>query len=384
MNRLTGNQITEFLTEHPFSTTQQIKSTGIIKNHTFLKKHINSLEKQKKIKHLEFFNRYYVNSLPEQFVMLGRIYECAEKISLQLKKNQNLRQGSFYREFNRAYKKYDIYTGTKVSKAKRVVEDLSEKTDNIKKSNERCLLKWFLLYQQKAIIWELEFRKLKQSPFATVDDQKLIHSMYVPMWFFEDFLKNYDPKNSKYILDISYETLEKSLDQMYSDDLLYFKSIKSNKVSFSKKILCYTDYLLNDCKKDASEFCHIMKKLSVSYKKHIKKKLDKISDNEIEERFQPINKKLTSNMYPKNNKSISHMINSLHNKKGMLDVKKLLHEQRMEQNRLLCDSVDEATLDRFMLLYVIRFNVKQITRDDPAYKKMKKKMEKKHPEFVMA
>lgn len=382
MNRLAGNQITEFLTEHPFSTTQHIKSTGIIKNHTFLKNHLDSLEEQKKIKHLEFFNRYYVNSLPERFIMLGTIWECAEKIALQLKKNQNLRKGSFYRKFNGSYKKYDNYTGTKVSKAKRVIEDLSEKTDCIKEPNERCLLKWFLLCEQKAIIWELEFRKLKESPFSTVDDQKLIYSMYVPMIFFEDFLKNYDPKNSKYILDFSYKTLEKSLDKMYSDDLLYYEAIKSNKIFFSKKILCYTDYLLNDNKKDASEFCHIMKKLSASHKKYPKKKLYKTNDKE--ERFQPINKKFTSNMYPKNNKSISHMINSLHNKKGILDVKKLLHEQIIWQNRLLCDNVDEATLDRFVLLYVIRFKVKQMRRDDPAsYKKMKKKMEKTHPEFVM-
>jgi len=374
-------QVLELIKTHPFSDFQTIKKAGIIKNHHSLKELLDSLEDQNKIIYLKFISKYYVNPLSDHLVILGAMEKCADRILSQLINNQNLRQGSFYRKFNRSYKKYENYTGTKISKAKRVIEDLSEEKDSIKEPNERCLLKWLLLLEQKAIIWELEFRKLKESLFATVDDQKLIYSMYVPMIFFEDFLKNYDPKNSKYISDLSYETLEKSLDKMYSDDLEYYEAIKSNKVSFPTIILCYYDYLLSDNKKDASEFCYIMKKLSAIHKKYGKKKLDKTNDKE--ERLQPINKKTSSKMYPKNNKSITRMINSFHTKNEMLDIKKLLHEQVIWQNRLLCDNVDEATLDRFVLLYVIRFKVKRMRRDDPAYKRMKKKMEKIHSEFVM-
>jgi len=433
MNRLADDEIIESLTEHPFSTPQQIKSTRIIKNHTSLTKHLNLLEGQNRVKRLEFFNRYYVNFLPERFIIFGEIWECAEKITLQLKKNYNLRRGSFYREFKRAYKKYDSYTGTKVSKTKRVVKDLSEKTDNIKKSNERCLLKWFLLFVQKAIIWELEFRKLKQSPFATFDDQKLIYSMLAPMIFLEEFLKNYDPKNSKCILDIPYDILENSLNKMYSDDLLYYEWLNSNKDPFYIKINCYIDYLLKDNKKDAAEFFYAKKKQKDGFEERLKKKLDKKRDQQIEKRLEGLTKKLNSRMLhemekinnearksiekkyntlfakekekikkyyevkyqkkyeneisrivPNNTKSITHMIKSFHDNKGNLDLNLLLLEQRIENNRLLCHNVKTSVLNIFLYLYITRFLIRQIPKNEPDYKRLAKKIKKTIPEFVIS
>lgn len=434
MQRDADNSIIEFLAEHPFSTTQQIKSTGIIKNHTSLKKRLDSLEEQNRVKCLKFCNRYYVKSLPDRLVMLGIIGEYADKIILQLKKNQNLRQGSFYREIKRAHKKFYSCRGTKNYKARRFVNELSNRISNIKEPNERCLLKWFLSFELKAIMWELEFRKLQKLPFASVDDQKLIKSMLIPMMFFEKFLKEYDSKNSKHFLGIPCTTLKKSLDQMYSIDTSYYNALSSQKISFCTKILCYTDYLFYDSKKDASEFHHIKRKQSLSFESHIKKILDAKKENKIEERVEVVNKKLTSNMkaekkkangieakhkiqkeytvlvsqkkseiiekitakyqkkyekslsdtIPKSVKNITNMINSFHDENGILDVEELLHARRIEQNRLLYDNVDDVTLDIFVMLYVMRFKINHIPRYDADYKKMKKLIKKVLPEFVIA
>jgi len=433
MNKFADDEIIESLAEHPFSTRQQIKSMGFIKNHNSLEKRLDWLEEQNRVKRLKFFNRYYVKSLPEHLVMLGIIGEFADKTMLQLK-NQNLRQGSFYREVKRAYKKSYWCRGTKISKVKRFVKNLSDRTGNIKEPNERCLLKYFLLFELKAIIWELEFRKLQQLSFAAIDDQKLIDSMFIPMLFFEDFLNNYDPKNSKYILGTSYETLEKSLDQMYSDDISYYNLLKSQKDSLYIRIMYCSEYLLNDNKKDVSEFYHAKKKQKIGFKARIKKNVDKKRDQHIDERTRIVNNKLTLKMInekekakndkseqiiqenymalfvkekqiikesntikyqkkyekelfrttPKDTKSITHMMKSFLDRKGILDSKKILNEQRIESNRLLCDNVDDSVLNMFLILYIMRFIVNQIPRHEPDYKKIKKKIKKTLPEFVIA
>ncbi|MCH8914960.1 MAG: hypothetical protein IIA82_03850 [Thaumarchaeota archaeon] len=433
MNKFADDEIIESLNEHPFSTLQQIKSTGAIKNHTSLKKRLDSLEDQNKITHLKFISKYYVNPLSDYLVILGTIEECADRILSQLKNNQNLKQGSFYKEIKKT-SKFNNCTGTKISRAKRFVKDLSDKKGNIKEPNERYLMKYFLLFELRAIIWNLEFRKLQQLSFAANDDQKLINSMFIPLWFFENFLKNYDPKNSKYILGTSYETLEKSLDQMYFDDMSYYNLLKSQKDSLYTKIMYCSEYLLNDNKKDVSEFYHAKKKQMIGFEERIKKNLDKERDQHIEDRFEPVLTELTSKMKvekkkakndkskqviqekfevlskkkkqiikendtikyqkkfekersritPKNTKSITHMMNSFHNRKGMLDFEQLFHQQRIEYNRLFCDNVNNSVLELFLILHTIRFIVNQIPRHEPDYKKIKKVIKKTLPEFVMA
>lgn len=434
MQKNTDEKIIGFLTKHLFSSIYQIKSVGIIKNYYSLKNRLDSLEEQNLIKYVKFWDRYYASPLPDYLFMFGIIVDCADRIFELLRKNKNLRRGSFYKEVKKTFEKIQELNGTKDYKNRRFLNELSNGIENIKEINERCLLRWFLSIELKTMIWKLEFKKLQKFPFASIDDTKLIESMLCPLACFENFLIHYDPQNTKTILGTSYESLENSLNQIYNDDLSYYKLLKSNKTPLNIKIWYNIDFLLRNSKKDASEAYFFMKKQFSGYEERIRKNVYKKRDQYVEDSLEPIVSNLTAKMKvekkkakndkskkdiqkrfsaqykkerdniiqnvtpkyqkkfekecsrttPKNTKSITHMIRSLQNSKGELDYEKILDAQRIESNRLYCQYVSDSVLSLFLDLYIRRYILNQIPRHDPYYQKVARKIKKKIPEFVIS
>jgi len=355
MKRAVVKKILKFIRKHLFVSFHSIKKAGIIKNHHSLKNLLDLLVKQKKIAYIRFWKRYYVKSFSENLGGLEIIGQQADKTFLQLK-NPNLKKGSFYTKFMLAHKKYYNHPGTKNSKAKRLTWYLAKRTDNIKEQNERCLLKAFLCMEVKMMIFELELFKITHSQYVTFDKQKMIDIMNTDLIFFEILFKNYD-QDSNYILGRSYEELEEFLDQMYSDDKLYYESLKSNETPFYIIILYWIYFLLNDSKKELSIFHYAKKKQMDGFVKW---------------------------MPPKNAKTITHMFNSLCDKRGMPDLEKILQKQRIEHNRLLRYNVTNSMICFFAILWMMRHILRQIPIYDPVYKKLAKKMKKRLPEFVIS
>jgi len=179
MSRCTERSLLEFIENNPFSTINEIRFSGIIKNYSFLKKYLDTLEQKNKVKYLKYCGRYYIQPLPSNLVIIGMINEYADKIHSQLKTNQNIQQGQFYQYLQQSYKKIKKFSGTRNFKARKLPYILFSSAEKIKRQNERCLLKWVLLYVQKAIIWELEIRKLKLSNVRLWKMQKKLYQTNV-------------------------------------------------------------------------------------------------------------------------------------------------------------------------------------------------------------
>lgn len=372
MSRHIERSLLEFIENNPFSTIYEIKFSGIIKNYSFLKKYLDTLEQKNKVKYLKYCGKYYIQPLPSNLVIIGMINEYADKIHSQLKTNQNIQQGQFYQYLQQSYKKVQKFNGTKHFKARKLPDMLFSGAEKIKRQNERCLLKWFLLYVQKAIIWELEIRKLKLQ-FIHINDEKLFHSILMHMMQFDNFLQNYDPKNSKSILSVSYSNLEKVLDTKYSDDLEYYDTIKYNKNSISYKIKIFYDYLLYNDKECIKWFSR--SEIMNNKKKEI------ISESNSQHSIKC--EKLSLNSSRNNAKNTTSIINTICNKNGLPDIEKILHEDKIEHNRLLYENVDYNDPERLVRLFLIRSRINQYPRHEQIYKDMVKLLKKKLPEFVI-
>jgi len=297
--------------------------------------------------------------------------------------------------------------------------------------NDQCLRKWFIIILYKAIIWELEIIKLKESPFANnPDDDTLMQAMWFPMLEFKTFLHNYDPSNSKSILGISCENLARKLDSTYWLDQKYYKELKSNKIPLKIEIDLYLDHLLKGSNKDASRTYWSYKKKSKNYSKHLQKKLNKHKDLELDQKFAAIERKFTlkmkkekeknkgnedeiqkkyqqrtsqtkkeirkkvdvkyakkyekelSDIYPKTAKQITRIINTLEDESGKPDILEVLVRKRIENDRILFGQVNDSDIEKLARLYSIRKGI-QLLPKDSQYTKLQKIVKRKMPELVM-
>lgn len=268
------------------------------------------------------------------------IKNISELLIHTLEKNHNLSHGSFYKIFFKKYKKIKHLKKTKIVKLRKLFYTLYERRDKISKINEKCLFKCFLSFLLKGIIWELEFKKL-DTTIEHLDDKKLYHSIYEPLEFFFLFFENYDFKNSKDLLGISFLNFEKVLDKDILNDLLYYNSIQKNKTCLSTKLLfSYYSLLYND-------------------------------------------KEFISQSIQKSVKSVTSTINTLYSETGMLDLEKILSEREIEKNRILCDNVDYTTIKDLIGVHTARTGLKKIPTYDPDYKKAKRLIRKYFSEFVI-
>ena len=268
------------------------------------------------------------------------IKNISEFLIHALGKNHHLLYGSFSKIFLEEYKKIKHLKKTKIVKLRKLFYTLYERQDKISKINERCLFKCFLSFLLKGIIWELEFRKL-DTTIEHLDDKKLYHSIYEPLKFFFLFFENYDFKNSKDLLGISFSEFEKVFDKDISNDLLYYNSIKKNKTCLSTKLLFSYYSLLYDDKEFISQFIQ------------------------------------------KSVKNVTSTINTLYSETGMLDLEKILYERKLETNRILCDNVDLNEIMDLIGVNIARTELRKIPTYDPNYKKAKRVIRKFLPEFVI-
>ena len=268
------------------------------------------------------------------------IKNISELLIHALGKNHHLSHGSFSKIFLKEYKKIKHLKKTKIAKSRKLFYPLYERRDEISKINERCLFKCFLSFLLKGIIWELEFRKLG-TPIEPLDDKKLYHSIYKPLEFFFLFFENYNFKNSKNLLGISFSDFEKVLDKDISNDFSYYNLILKNKTCLSTKLLFSHYSLLYDDKEFISQYLQ------------------------------------------KSLKSITSSINTICNEKGFPDLDKILYERKIEKNRILCDNVDLNEITDLIGVYIARTGLRKIPTYDPDYKKAKRLIRKYFPEFVI-
>jgi len=418
LNQAIEEQLLEFIKTHTFPSFYDIRKAGIIKNFGSLRNALDLLVNQKKIEFIEFSNRYYVRPLPDHLLIMGIIWKKADA-TYQHAINQIPRLPSFRNEFSIAYQESYIQGRTKIIIAKRVMQNLSERTSAIEEPSERCFLKAFVCLELKLAIWINEIKKRDDSNFSIISEQKLIDAVFYPMITFEDFFRNYDPKNPNYILGDSYEKVEELLDIIYFYDRKYFKALMYQENSFFEKISYGIDYFLKGNKKDAAICHHAKKRQKNNFNSRVKEKWKKITVDEIEQKFQPINGILTERMkaekknkdqkiklqidqkysvlaskkrkeitnkitsknqnkcqkelsrcVPKNVKNITNMIKTLLDSNENLNLPKLLVDQTAQTNRLWCETVDDYLLRRFLVLYSMRNGIKQFQEMNLIIKKL--------------
>ncbi len=267
------------------------------------------------------------------------IKNISELLIYALENNYHLTDGLFYKIFSAEHEKVKTLKKTKIAKFRKLFDLLYERQGEITDINERCLFKCFLSFLLKGKIWELEFRKLSTSA-EHIGEEKLHRSVYDPLEFFFVFFDNYNPKNSKDLIGISFSNIEKVLDADISNDYLYYTLITKNKTSLDAKLcLSYYSFLYDD-----KEY------LAASMQKTVK--------------------------------SLTSMTNTLCGETGLLDLEKILHEREIEKNHILYDDVDLSVIQNLMNVFIARTDLKKIPPYEPEYKKAKRSIKRKFPNFA--
>jgi len=355
VKRAIAKRILKFLQNHPFATIQQIKKQGIIKKRKSLRNLLELLVEEKKIKCVKFCKWYYVTPIPKGFEGFEKILVQADLTFRELK-NPKIKQGQFYEQFLSTHKMYHTNKGVKTTNSRRL-DELIERSYIIKSTNERCLLKAFVCLVLKLIILKLEIEKLQKSGDHTINSERITEIMNPHLIYFELIFRNYDPCSNN-IAGISYNEIEEDLDQMYSDDSVYFKMLKSNEIPLFTKLSYAIGYLVEDDKTNVAIFHYYIYR----------------------------NKNYSGKIHPtaKNTKTVTHSINPLYDHRDIPDLKKIRQLQRIEKNRLLRYNVPDSMISLFFILSTWRYILRGIPRYDPEYKKLAKKMKKKLPEFVIS
>jgi len=355
LNWAIAKKILNFIQRHPFATIQQIKKQGIIKKSSSLRKYLLLLEEQKKIKCIKFCKWYYVTPLTKGFEGFEKVLVEADLTFRELK-NPKIKQSQFYQQFLSVHKRYYTNKGVKTTNSTRL-DELMDREHRIKKRNDRCLLKAFVCLVLKFIIIRLEIEKLQKSRNHTITSERISEIMNPHLIYFKKIFRNYDPCSNN-IEGISYNEIEEELDQMYSDDSMYFKMLKSNEIPLFTKLSYSIGYLVEEDKTNIAIFhYYIYRNKNYSGKIH---------------------------RTAKNTKTVTHSINSLYDHRDIPDLKKIRQLQRIEKNRLLRYNVPDSMISLFFILSTWRYILRRIPRYFPEYKKLAKKMKKKLPEFVIS
>jgi len=355
VKRAIAKRILKFLQNHPFATIQQIKKQGIIKKRKSLRNLLELLVEEKKIKCIKFCKWFYVTPIPKGFEGFEKILVQADLTFRELK-NPKIKQGPFYEHFLSTHKMYHTNKGVKTTNSRRL-DELIERSYIIKSTNERCLLKAFACLVLKLIILKLEIEKLPKSGDHTINSERITEIMNPHLIYFEIIFRNYDPCSNN-IAGISYYEIEENLDQMYSDDSVYFKMLKSNEIPLFTRLSYAIVYLVEDDKTNIAIFhYYIYRNKNYSGKIH---------------------------RTAKNTKAVTHSINPLYDHRGLPDLEKILQLQRIESNRLLRYNVPDSKISLFLILSFMRYQLRSIPIYDPVYKKLAKKMKKRLPEFVIS